>query len=116
MDFSAIVIRGGGRGRGLGCPTANLDLTCEAISLPDGVYAARSTLGERVYVAALVVDRRFGKVEAHLLDFADRDLYGETLAVEVFQKVSDIAELTATDLPKKIATDVRLIRAFFIGN
>lgn len=115
MRFSATVVRGDGIGRKLGYPTANLDIACEGAALPDGVYAAHAVLGGVAYAAALVVDRRFDKVEVHLLDFGDRDLYGEILAVDAGERVSDIEEMALEDLPKKIVDDIVKIRRVIVG-
>lgn len=83
------IVRGAGRGRSLGIPTANLGLLNE--TLPGGgVYACwcRTLGGSQVAAPAVVnVGRRptFGGgetvVEAHVLDF-DGDLYGSTLRLE----------------------------------
>ncbi|HUD70249.1 MAG TPA: bifunctional riboflavin kinase/FAD synthetase [Acidimicrobiales bacterium] len=78
------VVRGDGRGRGLGFPTANLavrdGLVVPAVGIYAGTWARPS--GER-HAAAISVGRRPTfyddadvLVEAHLLDFDD-DLYGE---------------------------------------
>src|SRR5262245_54770934 len=48
------VIRGHGRGRQIGVPTANLECTDQLIPC-DGVYAARSTIDGRTYPAALSI-------------------------------------------------------------
>jgi len=81
------VMRGAGRGRELGIPTANLDVINE--TLPGGgVYAAWARLeGGGPERAVVNIGRRptFGAgeliLEAHLLDF-DGDLYGRRLRVE----------------------------------
>jgi riboflavin kinase/FMN adenylyltransferase len=91
------VVRGAGRGRTLGIPTANLDLVNE--TLPGrGVYACRCHgrgAGEPgPWDAVVNVGRRptFGggetTVEAHLLDY-EGDLYGRTLRVEFWELLRD---------------------------
>ncbi len=87
-EVEGIVVHGDGRGRGLGYPTANLEVPKELLVPPDGVYAG-STLGRRAAVSIGTnphfdgVERR---VEAHLLDF-DADLYGERLVVEIWSSI-----------------------------
>ena len=97
-----VVVRGEQRGRGLGYPTANLDLSAAAPSASasavpaDGVYAGRvlrlapdgSEAGATVLgVGAVSVgtnptfDGQHRTVEAFILDF-DADLYGDVLGVE----------------------------------
>jgi riboflavin kinase/FMN adenylyltransferase len=84
-EVEGIVVRGDGRGRALGFPTANLDVPKGLLVAPDGVYAG-SSRGRRAAVSIGTnphfdgVERR---VEAHLLDF-DGDLYGQRLVVELW--------------------------------
>ena len=84
-EVEGIVVRGDGRGRELGFPTANLDVPDGLLVPPDGVYAgwaqarrAAVSIGTNPHFDG--VERR---VEAHLLDF-DGDLYGERLVVEIW--------------------------------
>lgn len=81
------VVRGFGRGRRLGIPTANL--YCGDQLVPqEGVYAARCTVQGRTYPAALSIGSlpTFGggraQVEAHLVSF-EGDLYDQLLRVEL---------------------------------
>ncbi len=80
----ARVVRGDGRGRTIGVPTANLELENE-MPPARGVYVGRCRLADGAWRGALVnVGERptFGggrlTVEAHLLDF-EGDLYGSRL-------------------------------------
>jgi riboflavin kinase / FMN adenylyltransferase len=86
-EVEGIVVRGDGRGRELGFPTANLDVPAGLLVPPDGVYAgwtrdrrAAVSIGTNPHFDG--VERR---VEAHLLDF-DGDLYGERLIVELWSR------------------------------
>src|SRR5918999_1202533 len=92
------VVRGDGRGRDLGYPTANLAFD-QAVTLPpDGVYAVRVSWGgpdpvaPTRYadgVASLGVRPTFGDgdrvLEVYLFDI-DEDLYGEHLRVELVRR------------------------------
>ena len=84
-EVEGIVVRGDGRGRELGFPTANLDVPDGLLVPPDGVYAGWAN-GRRAAVSIGTnphfdgVERR---VEAYLLDF-DGDLYGRRLLVELW--------------------------------
>lgn len=79
------VVRGDGRGRTIGFPTANLGCLDQLIP-GDGVYAGRTEVEGRVHSCAINVgpaptfDAARRRVEAHLLDF-EGDLYGRTLRV-----------------------------------
>jgi riboflavin kinase/FMN adenylyltransferase len=91
-----VVVRGEGRGRRLGIPTANLELVNETVP-GGGVYACWCrVIGEAAgpRAAAVNVGRRptFGggrmTVEAHLLDY-EADLYGRTLRIEFEQRLRE---------------------------
>lgn len=98
-SFQGKVVRGDGRGRTLGFPTANLEIEDEAKLLPlEGIYAARATIGEDgVYDGVIHIGPRptfpgaGGTVELHLFDF-DRDIYGETVTVACCARIREIRE------------------------
>jgi riboflavin kinase / FMN adenylyltransferase len=89
-EVEGIVVRGDGRGRELGFPTANLDVPEGLLIPPDSVYAgwtrdrrAAVSIGTNPHFDG--VERR---VEAHLLDF-DGDLYGQRLVVELWSPLRE---------------------------
>lgn len=114
------VVRGAGRGAGLGFPTANLrDIDTQIPA--DGVYAARA-FGAGVLLAAAAhvgPNATFGEgtrsVEVHLLDFQG-DLYGRTLEVDFIahlrgtRRFEDVAELIA-----QVRADIDQTRACLTG-
>ena len=110
------VVRGAGRGRGLGWPTANLR-TPEGILLPGrGVYACRATVeGHSVPAAVNIgINPTFGgeplHLEAHLLDF-DRDILGKVLTIEFWHRLRDEQRFdSAEQLTKQIEQDVQHTR------
>lgn len=85
VEVEGEVVRGAGRGRGIGVPTANLATDTEVLP-PLGIYATWVELagGARLPGAASVGtnptfdDSGRVSVEVHLLDF-DGDLYGQRL-------------------------------------
>jgi riboflavin kinase / FMN adenylyltransferase len=91
------VVRGVGRGRTIGLPTANLEVVNETLPAR-GVYAAwcleRPDAGAPRRPAVVNIGHRptFGAgalaVEAHLLDF-DADLYGRALRVEFEERLRE---------------------------
>jgi riboflavin kinase/FMN adenylyltransferase len=104
------VIRGDGRGRLLGCPTANLATDNELLPA-DGVYATIAALDDTWHRAVTSVglrptigdDRR--TVETHLLD-GHYDLYGRRLRVLFVKWLRDQARFDTLDaLRTQIAED-----------
>jgi riboflavin kinase/FMN adenylyltransferase len=112
------VVRGEGRGRGLGFPTANLAVPEGKQRPGGGVYAVR-VFGPGLEGAGGVVNigRRptFGgdgeTVEAHILDFRG-DLVGETLDVEFVARLRDERKFNdVNELSEQILRDARRARA-----
>jgi riboflavin kinase/FMN adenylyltransferase len=111
------VVRGDGRGRTIGIPTANLALLNETLPRP-GVYAATARIlpggGRRAAVVNLGRRPTFGggetTLEAHLLDF-EGDLYGARLRVEFRDRLRDEKRFEGPEpLVKQIREDVESAR------
>lgn len=73
MEFVAPVITGSGRGKGMGIPTFNLDLSAIPAELQEGIYACKVTINEEVFNAALhygprPVHKDIRSCEVHILD------------------------------------------------
>jgi riboflavin kinase/FMN adenylyltransferase len=113
------VVRGEGRGRTLGIPTANLEVINETLPAR-GVYAAwcqtLDALDTR-WPAVVNLGRRptFGggnaTVEAHLLD-QDLDLYGRHLRLEFAARLRDEQPFPGPEaLVEQIRRDVERARA-----
>ena len=111
-EVEGVVVRGDGRGRELGFPTANLDLPEGLLVPPDGVYAgwtrdrrAAVSIGTNPHFDG--VERR---VEAHLLDF-DGDLYGDRLVVEIWSRLREQRRFDSLEeLVAAIGDDVERVR------
>jgi riboflavin kinase/FMN adenylyltransferase len=114
----ATVIRGDGRGRSLGFPTANLRVAHPAKLIPaEGIYVARAILRDRTVDGVVHIGPRptfpgaEATIELHLLDF-DEDLYGTDLALTLCDRIRDVERFA--DVPTLIAaieSDVRVARA-----
>jgi riboflavin kinase/FMN adenylyltransferase len=89
------VVRGEGRGRKLGFPTANLDLHHEARP-PAGVYGAIAVVGEKEAPALVSIGKRptfhapeaDETIEVHIPEFHG-DLYGRDMEVRFLAKIRD---------------------------
>jgi riboflavin kinase/FMN adenylyltransferase len=110
------VVRGAGRGTGLGWPTANLR-TLPRLLLPGvGVYAGRAIHLDAGHRAAINVGTNptFGQepvhLEAFLLDFTG-NLVGEPLAIEFWERLRDEVRFDSIEaLSREIESDVERTR------
>jgi riboflavin kinase/FMN adenylyltransferase len=105
------VIRGFGRGRQIGVPTANLGHDGQ-LAPAEGVYAARCTIGGATYPTAVSIGHlpTFGdnvrQVEAHLIGFAG-DLYDQTIRVEFIDWIREQRKFDGLEpLKARIASDI----------
>lgn len=103
--LSGRVVKGDGRGRTIGVPTANLEVWAAHAIPANGIYACWAWVGHIRHRAAVsigvrptVTDNRIRTIEAYLLDF-DKDLYGLNIALDFVarlrkeEKFSGLAEL-----------------------
>ena len=127
-----VVVRGDGRGRGLGYPTANVAPPMHSAVPADGVYAAWFTVigygatpgvlvpGERHQAAVSVgtnptFSGRTRTVEAYVLD-ADADLYGQHVAVDFVARLRGMTTFgSVDDLLVAMAADTEHTRAVLEG-
>jgi len=122
FEITGTVVRGAGRGRGIGYPTANVH--GEAELLPKaGIYAARALLLDEAgaVVAAHVAALSVGTnptfvagggltVEAYLLDF-DGDLYDRRVRLQLIERLRDELRFDSVEaLTTQIAADVARTR------
>ena len=102
-SFRGTVIRGLGRGRTLGFPTANLTHPSPDKLLPaEGIYTVRATLGAERADALLHLGARptFAgsppAIELFLIDFG-RDIYGERVIVDVLHRLREVRTFASGD-------------------
>lgn len=110
--LSGVVMKGAGRGKGLGFPTANIELPVELIP-KDGVYAVIVRKGKDIYngVANIGNKPTFGNekfgIEAYLFDF-DKNLYKKRLEISFIKRVRDeIAFKNPAELIASMRKDVK---------
>jgi len=117
--IDGVVVKGAGRGRELGVPTANLETKNELLP-PHGVYATAVTIDGIIYAGVTNIglrptfaDTARSMIEVHVLD-ADRDLYGQTLRLGFVQRLRDERRFPDVDaLKAQIDADVRRARRLF---
>lgn len=116
--LSGEVVRGEGRGRKLGIPTANLKLNPEKLVPASGVYACRVVVGQDVFPAAVNIgvrptfdgDQTTSWVEAHLLDYSS-DLYGQAISVEFIHRLRGEKRFSGVEeLLEQIHRDIQTTR------
>jgi riboflavin kinase/FMN adenylyltransferase len=116
-SLRGIVVRGDGRGKDLGFPTANLSVTGgDKLIPPQGIYAVRGVLRSGTYTGALHLGPRPTfkgsppSIELHLIDF-EGDIYGEEVRVDFVRKLRDVEPFTTVDaLVRQIRVDVEAAR------
>jgi riboflavin kinase/FMN adenylyltransferase len=109
------VIEGFKRGKTIGTPTANLQVTDQLIP-GDGVYAGRCTMDHHSFPVALSIgslptfNGNKRQVEAHLIGF-EGDLYGRTISVDVTDWLRDQRKFEGIEsLKSQIARDLAQVR------
>lgn len=82
----------------LGTPTANLRLD-QLPDMPRGVYAAIVMIDEQPYpsVVCYGADDTREKFEVHIIGLVDVNLVGQTLAVEMMEKIRDLVPWESAD-------------------
>jgi riboflavin kinase/FMN adenylyltransferase len=116
-SLRGLVVRGEGRGRQLGFPTANLAVASSDKLIPAaGVYAVSGTIRAGTFGGALHLGPRptFSgsppSIELYLLDF-DGDLYGEEIRVDFIQRLRDVQRFdSAAALIAQMREDVEEAR------
>jgi riboflavin kinase/FMN adenylyltransferase len=114
------VIHGHSRGKELGYPTANLEIT-QDLYPKEGVYAAYVTLGEEAYrgVVNIGTNPTFGdeefSVEVFLFDYHG-DLYGRELRVALVDRLRDEKTFPTSDtLVRQMQKDIQQTKELLKG-
>jgi riboflavin kinase / FMN adenylyltransferase len=112
-----VVVRGDGRGRELGFPTANLRVAnADKLLPPPGIYAVHGILGDRRVPGALHLGPRptfrgsASTVEIHLIDF-EGDIYGAEVRVDFVQYLRPVLPFDSPEaLIRQMRDDVERAR------
>ncbi len=112
------MVHGDHRGRRLGFPTANLALAEGALVPAEGIYAGwlvRAS-GQRLPAAISIGSNPTfagteARVEGHVLDRDDLDLYGETVALEFVARLRPTLRFDSVEaLVEQMGHDVAAVR------
>lgn len=116
-SYYGTVVRGMGRGKLLGFPTANLDIDPRIVLPGEGVYLTWAVLtGGRGYLSVTSVGRNptFAgakqTVETYILDY-DGDLYNQSIELQFLAKTRPIEHFQSAEaLKQQISADVASAR------
>ncbi len=116
--ISGVVVRGDGRGRELGFPTANvLAAGADKLIPRAGIYACWATVGQERLMGALHIGPRptfpgaEPTLEVHLLDYGGAAVYGRRIRLELVERLRAVVAFdTVSALTEQMARDVALSR------
>ena len=103
-SFKGVVVKGDGRGKSLGFPTANLKVENNDKLIPDkGIYAAECIIDGEKYYGLLSLGSRptfhpDGDIipEFYIFDF-DKEIYGKLLQINLVEKIRDEEKFDSVD-------------------
>jgi riboflavin kinase/FMN adenylyltransferase len=118
--LSGRVIKGEGRGKKIGFPTANLQLNSDIILPKIGVYITESTVKGMRFQSLTNVgrnptfkDEEIIHVETYLFDFHE-DIYGELISINFIKKIRDEIKFESVNkLIDQLKLDVLVAKQFF---
>jgi len=119
--ITGIVVKGDGRGKLLGFPTANI-VPRHSIIPAHGVYAVRLFVRDRLYdgIANIGLRPTFDKkdptIEVHVFDF-NEDIYGEEISLYFIGKLREEKKFRdAEELTRQIRSDVANAKRVLAGD
>lgn len=114
--ISGKVIKGRGRGKNLGFPTANIALNN---NVEEGIYISQTEIEEKIYPSITFIGKAetFNEtevlVETHILDF-DKNVYNRLIKVKLLKKIREGKKFTKVeDLILQIKNDEEEARNYF---
>ena len=119
FHLEGVVVKGEGRGKKIGFPTANIQVSPDLIVPQRGVYVTRTIYNGMTYNSITNIgfnptfkDTHQTHIETNMFDF-DTDIYGENLDIEFLHKVRDEKKFpTVNDLIAQIKADVSFAKEF----
>ena len=119
------VIKGEGRGRQIGFPTANIDAANQMLP-PNGVYAIQVKVEERIFDGVLnmgnrpTFDGEKFQIESHLFDFEEM-VYGKEIEIFFIEKIRDERkfpnpEMLINQIKQDVVTAKAILNRMDAGN
>lgn len=116
MKFWGKVKKNSQRGKGLGFPTANINLRK---NIPEGIYISKIKLDKKHYPAltfigiAKTFNEKKVQAEIYILDFK-KNIYGSWISIELIKKIrGNIKFNSAKDLIAQMKKDELEARKYF---
>jgi len=121
FHLEGVVVKGEGRGKKIGFPTANIQVSSDLIIPQKGVYVTRTLYKDMMYQSVTNIgnnptfkDTNQIHVETNLFDF-NSDIYGEILEIQFLHKIRDEKKFpTVNDLISQIKADVEKAKQFLV--
>lgn len=121
FELEGVVVKGEGRGKKIGFPTANIQVSSDIIVPQRGVYVTKTLYKGMVYKSVTNIgynptfkDTLHTHIETNIFDF-DNDIYGENLEIQFLQKIREEKKFaTVNDLIEQIKADVKFARDHLI--
>lgn len=120
-DFflSGRVVKGAGRGKKIGIPTANLQFDDVRITPKVGVYISTVNIGSQVWnsITNIGINPTFDQgdainIETHIFDF-DNDIYGDELKVNFKKRIRDEKKFSSVnELISQIKSDILVAKEY----
>lgn len=119
FNLEGLVVKGEGRGKKIGFPTANIQVSSDLLVPHKGVYVTRTVYRGMTYQSVTNIGNnptfKNGNqlhIETNLFDF-DLDIYGESIEIEFLHKIRDEQKFaTVNDLIEQIKRDVLFAKDF----
>jgi riboflavin kinase/FMN adenylyltransferase len=119
FHLEGVVVKGEGRGKKIGFPTANIQVATDLMVPHRGVYVTRTNYNGMTFKSITNIGHNptFKEsnqihIETNLFDF-DTDIYGESLEIEFLTKVRDEIKFpTVNDLIAQIKSDIVFARDY----
>lgn len=118
FHLEGVVVKGEGRGKKIGFPTANIQVSQDLIVPQKGVYVTRTIYKGMTYQSVTNIgnnptfkDTNQIHIETNLFDF-NNDIYGEMLDIQFLKKIRDEKKFpTVNDLISQIKADVETAKS-----
>ena len=119
FNLEGVVIKGEGRGKQIGFPTANIQVSQDLIVPSKGVYVTHTIYKGMTYKSVTNIgnnptfkDTSLIHIETNLFDFSS-DIYGELLDIQFMHKIRDEKKFsTVNELIEQIKADVQVAKDF----